>query len=33
MYTGKNDTSMVRKYSSIDSLPYLNIRLPYFDGN
>lgn len=33
MYTGKNDTSLVRKYSAIDGLAYLNVKQPYFNGN
>ncbi|CAD8079287.1 unnamed protein product [Paramecium primaurelia] len=33
VYTGKKDISKVRKYALIDGLNYLNVKVPYFDGN
>jgi hypothetical protein len=32
MYTGKNDSNFIRRYSSVNGLPYLTVPQPYFDG-
>ncbi|CAD8186309.1 unnamed protein product [Paramecium octaurelia] len=33
VYTGKKDISKVRKYAQIEGLDYLNVKVPFFDGN